>query len=72
LIETIDVSIDRNERVSPVIGLLPNLPFPYDESSGSIIVMGDSACIDSVSSSLTKCFTLFEKLVRIATINHNN
>lgn len=37
------------------------------DKSGRIVVMSDSSCIDSASPSLTKCYWLLEKLVRIAT-----
>jgi hypothetical protein len=63
--DNVDASIETMEKYAPTIGVMPFLP-GY-EGSGSVIVMTDSACIDSASSSLSKCFFLFDKMVKIAT-----
>lgn len=60
-----DVTIDKMDKIVPTIGIVPYLP-NYN-TSGSIVVMTDSACLDSVSSSLIKCFFLLEKFIKIAT-----
>jgi hypothetical protein len=71
-IETIDVSIDRYERIAPVLGVVPYLQYPFNDTSGSIIVFSDSACIDSASNTgSSKCFSFFERLVRLATSDLN-
>jgi hypothetical protein len=60
-----DLMIDNNEKTVPTIGIMDGLSDLKD--SGRIVVMTDSACIDSSSNSMTKCYWLFERFVRIAT-----
>jgi membrane-bound transcription factor site-1 protease len=63
-VERVDLNIDSSERLVPTIGVVEGLP--GFENSGSIIVMTDSSCIDSSSPSLTKCYWLLERFVKIA------
>lgn len=60
-----DLAIDSNEKLVPTIGIVEKLP-GLEKKSGTIIVMTDSSCMDSASPSLTKCFWLLERFVRIA------
>ena len=64
-VERADLAIDNNERTVPTIGIVDYLP-QLEKSSGRIVVMTDSSCLDSASPSLTKCFWLIEKFVKIA------
>jgi membrane-bound transcription factor site-1 protease len=68
-IERADLTIDNSEKMVPTIGILDHLPGEhFGNTSGRLIVMTDSSCTDSASSSLTKCFWLLEKFVRIASL----
>lgn len=49
----------------PTIGIVDTLP-QLEQTSGRIVVMTDSSCLDSASPSMTKCFWLIEKIVKIA------
>lgn len=49
----------------PTIGVLETLP-GYEDSSGHIIVMTDSSCMDSASASLSKCYGLMDRFVKLA------
>jgi len=49
----------------PTIGIVDNLP-GFEDSSGRIIVMTDSACMDSASASLSKCYGLMDRFVKLA------
>lgn len=62
--ERTDLIIDNNEKIVPIIGILDGLP-GYN-NSGRIVIMTDSSCLDSASPSLTKCFWLLERFVKVA------
>lgn len=64
-IDSKDLEIDSNEKFVPTIGIVDHLP-GLEDTSGSIIVMTDSSCTDSASPSLSKCFWLLERFVRLA------
>jgi hypothetical protein len=51
----------------PTIGIVENLP-GFEDSSGRIIVMTDSSCMDSSSSSLSKCYGLMDRFVKLASL----
>ena len=63
-LDKIDLSIDNNERLAPTIGIIDKLQ--HFNNSGRIIVMTDSSCMDSASPSLTKCYWLLDKFVKLA------
>lgn len=63
--DKVDTTIEKTEKIAPTIGILNGLS--GFNQSGKIIVMTDSACIDSVSSSVSKCYWLFDRFVKIAT-----
>jgi hypothetical protein len=64
-LDKVDLSIDNNERLAPSIGIVDKLQ--NFNNSGRIILMTDSSCLDSASSSLTKCYWLIDRFVKIAT-----
>lgn len=63
--DTVDTTIDRVEMYAPTIGIVNGLQ--NSSTSGKLILMTDSACIDSVSATTSKCFWLLEKFIQIAT-----
>ena len=64
-VEKVDLEIDQSDRMVPTIGIVENLP-GFDDSSGRIIVMTDSSCLDSASASLSKCYGLMDRFVKLA------
>lgn len=64
-----DLQIDQSDRMVPTIGIVDSLP-GFEDSSGRIIVMTDSSCMDSASASLSKCYGLMEKFVKLASQPH--
>ena len=56
--------INNNERMAPTIGIIDGLP--GFNNSGRIVVMTDSACVDSASPAMSKCYWLLERFVKIA------
>jgi hypothetical protein len=55
----------------PTIGIVDNLP-GFEDSSGRIIVMTDSSCLDSASASLSKCYGLIDRFVKLASLKTND
>ena len=64
-VEKVDLEIEQSDRMVPTIGIVENLP-GFDDSSGRIIVMTDSSCMDSASASLSKCYGLIDRFVKMA------
>ena len=63
--DKVDVNIDSNEKLTPTIGIVDKLAGL--STSGRLVVMTDSSCMDSASPTITKCFWLIDRFVRIAT-----
>jgi hypothetical protein len=64
-VERADLEIDKNDKMVPTIGIVDHFP-GFEDSSGRIIVMTDSSCMDSASSSFSKCYSLMDRFVKLA------
>ena len=62
-VERVDLTIDKSDKIVPTIGLLDRL----SPSSGRLLVLTDSSCLDSASATLTKCYWLADRFVKLAT-----
>ena len=67
-LERVDLNIDKSERMVPTLGILDRV----SPTSGRLSVFTDSSCLDTASASLTKCFWLIEKLVRLSSFSEAN
>ena len=67
-LERVDLSIDKTDRIVPTLGLVDRV----SPQSGRLSVFTDSSCLDTASASLTKCFWLIEKLVRLSSFEEVN
>ena len=56
-----DLNIDKTDRMVPTLGIVDKIM----PNSGKLAVFTDSSCLDSSSASLTKCYWLLEKLVKL-------
>ena len=67
-LERVDLNIDKSERLVPTLGILDRLT----PDGGRLAVFTDSSCLDTASASLTKCFWLIEKLIKVVGGHRND